>query len=285
MLQTASPADPLIVAKDINVPRSSDLPNTPPPQVALFVSCLVDLFRPSVAFATVDLLQRAGCEVVVPENQSCCGQPGFNAGDFPASVKVARQFIANFEGYRYVVAPSGSCIGMVKHHYPRLLSADSQWHARALGLAERCYELTSFLVDVMGLDPQRLSAGIEQPVSACYHDSCAGLRELGVKQQPRSLLAGVDAIELKEMQDTEVCCGFGGTFCAKLPDISREMVDAKLAQAEATGARMLLGGDMGCLLNIAGRASRKGQQLEVRHVAEVLAGDLSQPAIGRGEES
>jgi L-lactate dehydrogenase complex protein LldE len=249
----------------------------------LFVTCLVDLFRPSVGFAALDLLQRAGCEVVVPLNQSCCGQPGYNAGDFPASKTVARQFITTFEGYEYVVAPSGSCIGMVRHHYPKLLSGEAQWEARAQHLAGRCFELTCFLVDVMKLDPAQL-VGSDEPVTVCYHDSCAGLRELGVKQQPRALLAGVKSVSLREMQDTEVCCGFGGTFCAKLPDISREMVDAKVANAEASGAQVLLGGDMGCLLNIAGRASRENRQLEVRHVAEVLAGELSQPAIGRGEE-
>ncbi len=264
--------------------QTGDVPAATSPQVALFVTCLVDLFRPSVGFAALDLLQRAGCEVVVPPSQSCCGQPGYNAGDFPASKTVARQFITNFEGYEYVVAPSGSCIGMAKHHYPKLLSDDPQWEARALQLAKRCFELTSFLVDVMKLDPAQL-AGIAEPVTVCYHDSCAGLRELGVKQQPRSLLAGVKSVELREMQDTEVCCGFGGTFCAKLPDISREMVDAKLANAEATGARLLLGGDMGCLLNIAGRASRENKKLQVRHVAEVLAGELSQPPIGRGDET
>lgn len=266
------------------MPQQLDTPSTPRPQVALFVTCLVDLIRPSVGFATLDLLQRAGCDVVVPDGQSCCGQPGYNSGDFPASQTIARQFIKTFEGYQYVVAPSGSCIGMVKHHYPRLLSEDPQWHARAVALAEHCFELTSFLVDVMQLDPAQLSQG-QKPVTACYHDSCAGLRELGVEQQPRTLLAGVAGLELKEMQDTDVCCGFGGTFCVKLPDISREMVDTKLANAEATGAALLLGGDMGCLLNIAGRVSREGKALEVRHVAEVLAGDLSGPAIGVGEKS
>lgn len=263
--------------------QSPDSSSASRPQVALFVTCLVDLFRPSVGFATLDLLQRAGCDVEVPDSQSCCGQPGYNAGDLPASQAIAKQFIAAFEGYQYVVAPSGSCIGMVRHHYPRLLSRDTHWHARAVALAEHCFELTSFLVDVMKLDPAQLSRA-DKPVSVCYHDSCAGLRELGIKQQPRALLAGVDGVELKEMEDTDVCCGFGGTFCAKLPDISREMVDTKLAKAEATGATLLLGGDMGCLLNIAGRASREGKALEVRHVAEVLAGELAGPAIGVGEK-
>lgn len=264
--------------------QPGNLPSANRPQVALFVTCLVDLFRPSVGFATVDLLERAGCEVVVPQNQSCCGQPGYNAGDFPASKTIARQFVANFEGYQYVVAPSGSCIGMVKHHYPRLLAGDPQWESRAQHLAERCFELTTFLVDILAFDPQRL-AGTDESVTVCYHDSCAGLRELGVKQQPRALLGGVSALELREMEDTDVCCGFGGTFCAKLPDISREMVDAKLANARATGAGLLLGGDMGCLLNIAGRASREGHAIEVRHIAEVLAGRPGDPAIGQGDDA
>jgi L-lactate dehydrogenase complex protein LldE len=253
------------------------------PQVALFVTCLVDLIRPSVGFATVELLQRAGCEVVVPEAQSCCGQPGYNAGDFPASRRIARQFIATFEGYQYVVAPSGSCAAMVKHHYSALLADEPQWQRRAEALAEHCYELTSFLVDVLAVDPQVLTRAVPA-TSVCYHDSCAGLRELGIKEQPRRLLAAIAALELSEMQDTEVCCGFGGTFCAKLPDISREMVDAKLTSAEASGAGTLLGGDMGCLLHIAGRARRLGKPLHVRHIAEVLAGELDAGAIGEGDE-
>jgi L-lactate dehydrogenase complex protein LldE len=254
------------------------------PQVALFVTCLVDLFRPSVGFASVELLQRAGCDVVVPEGQSCCGQPGYNAGDLAASRTVARQFIATFEGYQYVVAPSGSCAAMVKHHYPSLLADEPEWRRRAEALADHCYELSSFLVDVMQVDAAELTRQ-SAPLSVSYHDSCAGLRELGIKQQPRTLLAGMADVELTEMQDTHICCGFGGTFCVKLPDISREMVDAKIANAEASGAQLLLGGDMGCLLNIAGRISREGKTLEVRHFAEVLAGEIDDAAIGRGDKT
>ena len=253
------------------------------PQVALFVTCLVDLFRPSVGFASVELLQRAGCDVVVPEGQSCCGQPGYNAGDLAASRSVARQFIATFEGYQYVVAPSGSCTAMVKHHYASLLADEPDWLQRAEAVAERCYELSSFLVDILQVDADQLTRH-STALSVSYHDSCAGLRELGIKQQPRTLLAGMAEVELTEMQDTHICCGFGGTFCAKLPDISREMVDAKIANAEASGAQLLLGGDMGCLLNIAGRISREGKALEVRHFAEVLAGEIDDPAIARGDK-
>lgn len=256
--------------------------SAPRPQVALFVTCLVDLFRPSVGFATVELLERAGCDVIVPGEQTCCGQPGYNSGDFASSRKIARQFIASFEGYQYVVAPSGSCTGMVVKHYAELLEDEPQWRQRALSLAERCHELTSFLVDVLHVDPATLVSTVDN-VSVCYHDSCAGLRELGVKEQPRALLGAMPTVELAEMQETEVCCGFGGTFCAKLPDISREMVDSKLKNAEATGADLLLGGDMGCLLNIAGRATREGKPLQVRHIAEVLVGHLDDAAIGRGE--
>lgn len=254
------------------------------PQVALFVTCLVDLFRPSVGFATIELLQRAGCDVVVPEAQSCCGQPGYNAGDFASSRAVARQFIATFEGYQYVVAPSGSCAAMVKHHYASLLADEPDWQRRAEALAAHCYELSSFLIDVLEVDPAKITRQ-SAPLAVSYHDSCAGLRELDIKQQPRTLLAGLPNVELTEMQDSHVCCGFGGTFCAKLPDISREMVDAKITHAEASGAQLLLGGDMGCLLNIAGRISREGKTLEVRHFAEVLAGEIDDPAIGKGDET
>jgi L-lactate dehydrogenase complex protein LldE len=248
------------------------------------VTCLVDLFRPSVGFATVELLQRAGCDVVVPNAQSCCGQPGYNSGDLASSRTLARQFIAAFEGYQYVVAPSGSCTAMVKHHYVSLLADEPDWQRRAQALAEHCHELTSFLVDVLQVDPTATTRA-SADISVSYHDSCAGLRELGVKQQPRRLLEGMTNVALTEMQDTHVCCGFGGTFCVKLPDISREMVDAKIAHAEATGAELLLGGDMGCLLNIAGRASRQGKPLQVRHIAEVLAGDMDDAAIGQVESS
>lgn len=250
-----------------------------PVRVSLFVTCLADLIRPSVAFASIRLLEQAGCEVDVPLQQTCCGQPGYNSGEFEATIPLAQQTIEMFEGADYVVAPSGSCAGMIREHYPKLLQG--QWRERALAMAEKTWELTSFLNDVMKLDTAPAVATDLPAIT--YHDSCAGLRELGVQEQPRQLLKSLCGVEVKEMQQSDVCCGFGGTFCAKMPEISGKMVDDKLRNASATGAGILTGGDLGCLLNIAGRARREGIELEVRHVAELLSGDLYSPAIGEGD--
>ena len=249
------------------------------PSVYLFVTCLADLMRPSVAFASIRLLEQAGCSVHVPMAQTCCGQPGYNSGEYDAAISLARQTIETFESAQYVVAPSGSCAGMIVEHYPKLL--EGQWRERALALAEKTYELTSFLSDVMKLK-HAPAVSTELP-DITYHDSCAGMRELGIKQQPRQLLKDLCDVDVVEMQQTEVCCGFGGTFCAKMPDISSKMVDDKLRNAGETKAAILTGGDLGCLLNIAGRAKREGLDIEVRHVAEILAGDLYSPAIGEGD--
>lgn len=251
-----------------------------PPQVALFVTCLADLLRPSVAFAALRLLEHAGCEVHVPLRQTCCGQPGYNSGEYEATIPLAKQTIALLEDAEYVVVPSGSCAGMICRHYPSLLEGD--WGERARALAEKTWELTRFLAEVVKLDTAP-AVTTELP-AVTYHDSCAGLREMGVKEQPRDLLRSLCGVEVTEMQQSDVCCGFGGTFCAKMPDISAKMVDDKLRNATATGAAILTGGDLGCLLNIAGRARREGLDLEVRHVAELLSGDLFAPAIGEGED-
>jgi len=252
-------------------------PDESAPSVALFVTCLVDLFRPSVGFAAVKLIEDAGCHVVVPHLQTCCGQPAYNAGDAATTRMMAKQVIAAFENYDYVVAPSGSCIGMLKEHYPRCFPTDAQWHGRAENLAERCYELLEFLHDQMGMTEvfERF------PSAATYHDSCSGLRELGVQAQPRRLLQSVDDLTLSEMVDANVCCGFGGTFCVKYPEISTRLVSDKVASIQASGADTLLGGDLGCLLNIAGKLRRDGSRVKVYHVAEVLAGSASStPPIG-----
>jgi len=242
--------------------------------VALFVTCLADLFRPSVAFASISLLEQAGCTVTVPMQQTCCGQPAYNTGDYDAAIPVARQVIAAFESADYVVVPSGSCAGMINHHYPKLL--EGEWRQRAIALAAKTFELTTFLAEIAA--PIPAAKPIDRTVT--YHDSCAGLRELAIKQQPRQLLQQIRNVEINELEQTEVCCGFGGTFCAKMPTISAKMVGDKLANAKATGADILTGGDLGCLLNIAGKARRDGIAIEVRHVAELLAGDLDTPAIG-----
>tara|TARA_R110002020_G_scaffold50844_12_gene144010 strand:- start:4209 stop:5003 length:795 start_codon:yes stop_codon:yes gene_type:complete len=251
-----------------------------PIRVGLFVTCLVDLFRPTVGFATVKLLEDAGCVVEVPDAQTCCGQPAFNSGDRATAAAIARQVIAAFEDYDYVVAPSGSCGCMVSRHYADLFAHDPEWHGRAEALAARTFELVGFLVDVLGVTS--VDARFDGTVT--YHDSCSGLRELSIKAQPRALLGSVDGLSLTEMEDAEVCCGFGGTFCVKYPDISNEMVERKCAAIAASGARTVLAGDLGCLMNMAGKLSRKGSPVAVRHVAEVLAGMADGPAIASGRK-
>ena len=250
---------------------------TKTPRVGLFATCLVDLYRPTVGFAAAHLLEKAGCEVHVPPAQTCCGQPAYNAGDRNNATAIARQAINIFGAFDYVVAPSGSCAGMLKLHYPELLADDPDYGARARSLAERTWELMAFLTDVLDWN------GIDTawPGDVVYHDSCSSLRELGVRDQPRRLLGRVDGLTLKEPDAPDECCGFGGTFCIKYPDVSGAMVDRKAEDIAATGAATLLAGDMGCLMNIAGRLTRRGDRVEVRHVAEVLAGMADNPAIGQ----
>jgi L-lactate dehydrogenase complex protein LldE len=245
------------------------------PRVGLFVTCLVDLMRPSVGFAAVKLLEDAGCRVEVPE-QTCCGQPAYNSGDRATARALAERTIESFRGLDYVVAPSGSCAGMIKKHFPELFADDPNWLPKANALAARTYELTSFLVDVMGVTA--VKASYEGEVT--YHDSCSGLRELRVQSQPRKLLASVDGLTLVEMNETDVCCGFGGTFAVKYGDISGAIVEKKAENIVASGAPTVLAGDLGCLMNMAGKLSRDGRQIAVRHVAEVLAGMTDEPPIG-----
>jgi L-lactate dehydrogenase complex protein LldE len=212
----------------------------------------------------------------VPRAQTCCGQPAYNSGDRDDAKRIARQVIAAFAGYDYVVAPSGSCAGMLHVHYPELFADEPAMRGAAEELAARTHELVAFLVDVRGMTEVR--ARWER--SATYHDGCSGLRELAVKAQPRALLASVEGLRLTELPGAEVCCGFGGTFCVKYPEISDKMVSDKAVEIAGTGAEALLAGDLGCLLNIAGKLSRLGIRVEARHIAEVLAGMTDTPAIG-----
>jgi L-lactate dehydrogenase complex protein LldE len=254
---------------------ASDSAASAAPRVALLVTCLVDMIRPSVGFAAVKLLEDAGCTVEVPA-QTCCGQPNYNNGDRAGAAALARTMIAAMEGYDHVVVPSGSCAATVIKDYPVILADDPAWAEQAKALAARTHEIVSFLTDVLGID----AVAARFPARATYHDSCSGLRALGIKDQPRRLLASVEGLELAEMADAEVCCGFGGTFCVKYPEISNKMVANKSANVAGTGARLLLAGDLGCLLNISGKLSREGRPVQVRHVVEVLAGDAATPAIG-----
>jgi L-lactate dehydrogenase complex protein LldE len=246
----------------------------PGPRVGLFVTCLVDLIRPAVGFAAVKLLEDAGCAVEVP-TQTCCGQPAFNSGDRATTRAIAEQVIAAFEPYDYVVAPSGSCAGMLKTHYPELFAGDAAWAPRVEMFCGKTWELVSFLVDVLKVN--KVAAAFDGAVT--YHDSCSGLRELGIKAQPRKLLGSVQGLTINEMHDADVCCGFGGTFCVKYPDISNTIVTKKAEHIAASGAHTLLAGDLGCLMNMAGRLQRLGKPVQARHVAEVLAG-MNEPAIG-----
>ena len=238
-------------------------------RVALFVTCLVDLMRPSIAFAAIKLLEAAGCEVVVPREQTCCGQPGYNSGDRISARKIALKVLAEFEAFEYVVAPSGSCAGMIRTHYPDLFADDQHALARIERLCARTYELTDFLTSVAKLD--RVPGSFSGTIT--YHDSCSGLRELGIKAQPRALLAKMNGLMLKEMPGAEACCGFGGAFAVKYGEISSTIADNKCKQVEASGADALVLGDLGCMLNIEGRLRRRGDaKTRVLHVAEVLAG-------------
>ena len=247
------------------------------PRVALFVTCLVDLYRPTVGFAAIKLLEQAGCQVEVPRAQTCCGQPAYNTGDRKTARDLAAGILDAFGGYDYVVVPSGSCGGMLRHHLPHLFDDDPNLRARADAVAAKTYELISFLTDVRGME--RVD-GSGSDGTATYHDSCSGLRELGVKEQPRRLLASA-GVTVTEMAEPEICCGFGGTFCVKYPEISVRMVSDKTRDIAATGAKTVLAGDLGCLLNIAGRLTREGHPIAARHVAEVLAGVTGEvPPIG-----
>lgn len=241
-------------------------------RVALFITCLVDLMRPEIAESSVKLLESAGCTVEVPMAQTCCGQPGFNSGDTASARALARKFLAEFEGFEYVVVPSGSCGGMIRHHYPALFGDDPDLRRRIDDLSARTWELTSFLHDVLKL--KTLPGRFEGEVT--YHDSCSGLRELGVQAQPRALLALNPAIRLTEMKDARACCGFGGTFAVKYGDISSAIVDEKIDRIRASGAPCVVLGDLGCMLNIEGRLRRTGDATtRVLHVAQVLAGDVA----------
>jgi L-lactate dehydrogenase complex protein LldE len=249
------------------------------PKVGLFVTCLVDLFRPTVGFAAVRLIEDAGCDIEVPRAQTCCGQPAYNSGDRADTRAIAENTICAFEAFDYVVAPSGSCAAMLKKHYPALFKGDRTWEDRAVAFSAKVHELVAFLTDVRGVR----EVAVRLDGSATYHDSCSGLRELGVAAQPRALLASVEGLTLKEMPDPDVCCGFGGTFCVKYSEISNAIVEEKTKNIAAAGADTLLAGDLGCLMNMAGKLKRQGCGVEARHVAEVLAGMTDTPPIGGRE--
>jgi L-lactate dehydrogenase complex protein LldE len=247
-------------------------------RIGLFVTCLVDLMRPSIGLAALRLLEAGGAEVYVPPTQTCCGQPSYNSGDRADTIPLARKVIEEFEGCDYLVAPSGSCSGMIRTHYADVFAGDAHWSARAAALAARTYELTDFLVNVLKVKavPGTWRGRIT------YHDSCSGLREMGVKAQPRALLATMPDVELAEMAECETCCGFGGTFAVKFGEISTRLADNKCQHIANSGADAVVLGDLGCMLNIEGRLRRRGDTTtRVLHVAEVLAGEVPQSEAER----
>lgn len=244
-----------------------------PKRIALFVTCLVDMMRPEIGLAALKLLEASGCEVVVPEGQTCCGQPAYNGGDRRTAHQLAVRVIEQLQGFDYVVIPSGSCAGMIKVHYFELFGNDPEMKRRMADLAPRIYELTDFLVRVMKVSD--VPGQLEGTVT--YHDSCSGLRELGVAEQPRALLAKIPGLKLNEMKDCRSCCGFGGAFAMKYGNVSAAIVDEKIHNLQATQSQAVVMGDLGCMLHIEGRLRRLGdERTQVLHVAQVLAGDVGQ---------
>ncbi|KQM18520.1 Fe-S oxidoreductase [Sphingomonas sp. Leaf24] len=243
--------------------------------VALFVTCLVDAMRPAIGFASLKVLEEAGFEVIVPPGQTCCGQPALNSGDRDGAVAIAKATIRCLEPYDTIVVPSGSCSGTIKVHYPELFADDPAWLGRAEALAAKTHEILSFL-DAQGWRPD----GVGLSTTSAYHDSCSGLRELGIKRQPRTLLSAVAGLDQRPLKGAETCCGFGGTFCVKYPAISNAVVEEKAQAIEDSGAALLLAGDLGCLMNMAGKLHRRGSSVRAFHAVEILAGMGDGPAIG-----
>ena len=237
-------------------------------RITLFVQCLVDSLCPEVGEAMVALFNRLGLSVRVPVDQTCCGQPAFNAGYRQAARAAAKRFIEIFEAAEVIVCPSGSCVSMVKHHYPELFASDEKWFDRAVRVGQRTFELSQYLVDVLGID----DVGARYDGKVTYHESCHLLRGLGVSEQPRRLIRNIRQAELIEMKDADKCCGFGGTFAVKYPEISVAMVDEKICHILASGADIVTGCDISCLMNIQGRLSRIGSPVKTIHLAQLLAG-------------
>ena len=237
------------------------------PTVTLFIQCLVDGIYPEVGEAVVAIFRKLGVNLTCPDQQTCCGQPAFNAGYRGEARVAARRFIDIFESAEAIVCPSGSCVTMVRHHYPQLFADDSAWLQRARQVAAKTFELTEYLVDVLGVDD--LGARFDGVVT--YHDSCHLLRNVRIKEQPRRLLSRISGAEFVEMNDSERCCGFGGSFSIKYGDISAAMAEDKVHNIIASGADTVVGCDMGCLMNIQGLINRKGADIKVMHIAQLLA--------------
>ncbi len=236
-------------------------------RVSLFVTCIVDQLFPKIGLAMADVLERAGWKVDFPEAQTCCGQPAFNTGYRAEAAEVARHFLGVFRDAEYVVVPSGSCTAMIAHHYEELFREEPEMLALAQAIKPRVWEFSQFLLEVATVEDT--GARLEEVVT--FHDSCHGLRELGIKDGPRRLLSHVRGLELREMDLAEECCGFGGTFSVKFPEVSGGMARTKIESILRTGARTVVGVDASCLMQIEGSLSRAGLDVRTMHLAEVLA--------------
>ncbi|HJV45208.1 MAG TPA: (Fe-S)-binding protein [Bacillota bacterium] len=236
-------------------------------KVSLFITCLADVFYPNVGISVVEVLKRNGVEVDFPAEQTCCGQPAFNSGYQKDAKEAARQLIKAFEKSEIVVTPSGSCASMIRHYYPGLFKEEPVWLEKAQKLVDKTYEFSEFLVKILKVE----MSDLKLPGKATYHQSCHMARGLGIKEEPKALLGQVEGLEVVDLPYCNDCCGFGGTFAAKMSEISEKMVDEKIRNIESTGAEILIGSDMGCLMNIGGRLNRTQKDIKVMHVAEVLA--------------
>ena len=240
--------------------------NRTPIRASLFVTCLVDQLFPQVGVATVNVLRRLGVEVTFPEEQTCCGQLSINTGYQQETRELARRFLETFRDSEYIVAPSSSCTGMIKKRYPQLFRDDPELREAAQTIGSRLYELSEFLMDVLGIS----DVGASYLGTVTYHPSCHGLRELGLDSQPQALIQNVKGVRYVELPDMRTCCGFGGTFSVKYADISEAILEEKVNNIVKSGADTLVGVDMSCLMNIGGALSRRGEKMRVMHLAELL---------------
>jgi L-lactate dehydrogenase complex protein LldE len=234
--------------------------------IQLFIPCFIDQLYPRTAFNMISVLEKCGCNVEYNVNQTCCGQPAFNAGFRDEAKEVCSKFITDFSGADYIVAPSASCVGFIRNYYPQLFD-NSSFHNTVKDLGKRTFEFSEFMVNVLNKE----DVGATLHGKATYHDSCAGLRECRIKDEPRKLLSKVKGLELIEMNDVETCCGFGGTFAVKFEPISISMAEQKVTHALETGAKYLISTDLSCLMHLDGYIRKKGISLQTMHIADVLA--------------
>lgn len=252
----------------------ADLPCESPigKPVSLFVTCMVDMLHPETGWAVVDILERLGITVDFPPSQTCCGQPGFNAGHRPEAKQVAIQFLKAFKDSQVIVAPSGSCVAMVRHEYPTLFADEQRWHAEAVRVASITWEFSEFIVNGLGITDLKLH--LPQPASFAFHDACHGLRVLGIGEQARTLVGNTENASVEILNEADVCCGFGGLFSVKMADVSGAMLDRKLSRIEACPASTIVCGDLSCMAQMNGGLTRQNSGKRVRHIADVLADGL-----------